>query len=182
MAFNPTLFEELRALIKTWRSQYTFLTFVDADGQPQIVSAADPMPSSGGGGGGGDASAANQVLQLEQETAINNVLSNPADYTSSVALEAGKVISASPAVFIGCFGYNSKGSSQFIQIHDSASDPANTAIPKFVIFVPPLSNFSLDLAGIKGVSFNNGIYLCNSSTVATKTIGSADCFFTGVYR
>jgi hypothetical protein len=106
----------------------------------------------------------------------------PASYVSSSALESGKVVSASAAVFLGCMGYNSKASAQFIQVHDSAAAPADTAIPKIVITVPASSNFSIEIAGIKGVSFTNGIYLCNSSTVATKTIGLADCFFTGVYR
>ena len=52
------------------------------------------------------------------------------------------------------------------------------AVPVLVITVPASSNFSFTIpAG--GLSLYHGISACNSSTSATKTAGSADCFFSG---
>jgi hypothetical protein len=56
-----------------------YQTFLDenAPDEPIPVSSLNPLPVvviGGGGGGGGDASAANQSLQLAQETAINTAL------------------------------------------------------------------------------------------------------------
>jgi hypothetical protein len=106
----------------------------------------------------------------------------PATASSSAAYEAGRVISATPITFIGLIGYNSKNTAQFIQVHDASSAPADTAVPKFTIKAEPLSNFFIDPAGEKGVSLSTGFYVCNSSTGPTKTIGAADCWFTGVYK
>lgn len=86
--------------------------------------------------------------------------------------------SAVPSIVYGLAGYNSKASAQFIQIHDSATAPADTAVPAINITVAATSNFSIDF-GFYGMNFVNGVYVCNSSTAATKTIGAADCqFFT----
>jgi hypothetical protein len=91
------------------------------------------------------------------------------------------VIKASPGKLFGVKGYNSKGSAQFIQLHDAISLPADTAVPKVVITVPATSNFDIDL-GIYGKVFTTGIVVCNSSTAPTKTVGSADCWFDAQYE
>lgn len=74
-------------------------------------------------------------------------------------------------------GYNAKTSAQFIQLHNAASLPANTAVPEYSFRVEASSNFSLDLS-LYGDYFDTGVVACNSSTQATLTIGSADCTFT----
>lgn len=99
----------------------------------------------------------------------------PLDY-SSAAYEASAVVKATKGAVYGITGYNSKGSAQFIQIHDAAALPADTAIPKVFITVAASSNFSIDF-GQFGKWFKNGIVVSNSSTGPTKTIGSADVFF-----
>lgn len=76
-------------------------------------------------------------------------------------------------------GYNAKASSQFIQVHNSATVPAEGSVPEYSFLVPAASNFSLDLTQY-GDWFDAGIVVCNSSTQATKTIGSADCSFTAL--
>lgn len=71
---------------------------------------------------------------------------------------------------------STKASSQFIQLFDLVSLPADGAVPVL----------SIDIATVtaKGVAFDpggrwmtRGCILCNSSTQGTKTIGSADCLF-----
>ena len=93
---------------------------------------------------------------------------------NSSGLAASLVVSANPAVLYGLTVYNGKSSAQYIQIHDAASLPADTAVPTF----PPIRVDTLDTVSIsfpEGRNFATGIIVCNSSTAATKTIGSADC-------
>lgn len=89
------------------------------------------------------------------------------------------MLKASVGTLVSLVGYNSKGSAQFIQVHDSATLPAEASVPKYTFTVPTVSNFSLDVP-IGGAAFGAGITVCNSSTAQTKTIGSADCWFTAV--
>lgn len=100
--------------------------------------------------------------------------------TNSAAYEASRIVKASKGILVGITGYNSKASIQFIQVHDSATLPADTAIPKIIFAVAASSPFALDL-GLRGKTFTLGIVVCNSSTGPTKTIGSADCFFEARY-
>lgn len=97
---------------------------------------------------------------------------------SVAALSASAQLSTAPAVLYGIAGYNSKISAQFIQLHDSATTPVDTAVPLISIAVAASSNYSIDF-GRYGMNFVNGVYACNSSTTATKTIGAADCQFFG---
>ena len=76
-------------------------------------------------------------------------------------------------------GYNSLASTQFIQIHDAASLPANGAIPEIII--PVLASSSFEISLPEGMSLTSGIVICNSSTGPTKTIGAADCWFQAIF-
>lgn len=96
--------------------------------------------------------------------------------STTTAYAASLVVSAKPARLVRVTGFNSKGSGQFIQLHDAASLPADTAVPKFVMTVATVSNFVIDFS-VNPRDFVNGIVVCNSSTGPTKTIGSADCWF-----
>lgn len=95
---------------------------------------------------------------------------------TSAAYEASRVVKASAGVCYGLTGYNSKGSAQFIQLHDAAALPADTAVPAVILTVATVGNFSIDF-GVYGRSFTKGIVICNSSTGPTKTIGGNDCWF-----
>ncbi len=101
---------------------------------------------------------------------------------SSVAYVASLAVKAGEGVCYGLSGYNSKATAQFVQVHDATTLPADGAIPVTILYVPGLSNFSVDYGGavavpLRGRVFRQGIVVCNSSTGPTKTIGSADCWF-----
>jgi hypothetical protein len=96
--------------------------------------------------------------------------------STSGALEASHLVVGGEARLCGVSGYSNKASAQFIQVHDATALPADGAVPVIVITVTATTNFSIDL-GSWGRWFYRGIVLCNSSTAATKTIGSADCWF-----
>lgn len=101
--------------------------------------------------------------------------------STSIAYEASRVIKPKPGALYGLTGYNSKVSTQFIQIHDATGVPAEGSIPKIVISVAAASPFSLDY-GVNGRNFEYGIVIVNSSTGPTKTIGSADIWVDAQYR
>lgn len=92
---------------------------------------------------------------------------------STTAYAASLIIKASAGVLFCMNGYNSRTSSQFIQVHNTASLPADAQVPVITFTVPASANFSIDF-GRFGRYFSTGITVCNSSTGATKTIGSAD--------
>ena len=100
---------------------------------------------------------------------------------ASTAQEASHVLKASAGKLISLVGYNNSATAQYIQLFDSATVPADTTVPVYSFYVQGTSNFSLDNASI-GIPFTTGIAVSNSSTLATKTIGSANCWFTAVVQ
>lgn len=115
-------------------------------------------------------------------TTVDAVTTTPvaSSVASSTAYVTSLVVKASAGRLFSISGYNSKGSAQFIQVLNAATLPADTTIPIAVMTVPTLSNFSMDF-GPLGIPLSTGIVLSNSSTGPTKTIGSADVFFTASF-
>ena len=95
---------------------------------------------------------------------------------AQAALSNGAQMAAMPVVLFGLTINNTKISAQFIQLHDSATPPADGAIPVLCISLAASASVVIDL-GVYGMNFANGVYACNSSTAPTKTAGLADCQF-----
>ena len=100
-------------------------------------------------------------------------------YSDSVAYVASVVVKATPGTVFRISGYNS-GAAQFVQLHNTATLPADAAIPAIVFAVAATSNFDYDLSDT-GRYCGTGIVISNSSTAPTKTIGAADIFFNILY-
>jgi hypothetical protein len=97
---------------------------------------------------------------------------------SSSTYEASKVVKAGAGTLFNLSGYNS-GPAQWLQLYNSTTLPANGVAPILLLAVPAQSTFSFDWT--KGIPCSTGIVIGNSSTGPTKTIGSADCYFTASY-
>jgi len=110
---------------------------------------------------------------------VGTVLPTAVTNINTSAAAASLVVKASPGTAYEIRGHNDKASSQYIQVHDASSLPADTAVPEDVIIVPADSNFFISYP--QGKVFATGIVVSNSSTMATKTIGSADCWISAEY-
>lgn len=100
---------------------------------------------------------------------------------SAVGLSNALQVSTSASRLYMLTGLNT-GPNQWIMVFDAARAPADTTVP----LIPPINvlagqNFSMGF-GDGGRPFANGIYVCNSTTAGTKTIGAANCFFDVLYR
>lgn len=99
---------------------------------------------------------------------------------TSLALGQFLVVKSGPATLYGVSVYSNKATAQFIQLFDAQVAPASGAIPVAVYTVGGTSNLGLYWGSV-GRWFNQGIVIANSSTAATQTAGSADCFFDAQY-
>lgn len=114
-----------------------------------------------------------EAIQAAVEQLVDD--NEPASNATVSALDDALIVKAAAGVLYGFSGFNS-GPAQFIQVHDDAAVPANGEAPVLVFEVGADQPFSVDF-GRRGRAFASGIVLCNSSTLATKTIGAADCWF-----
>lgn len=98
-------------------------------------------------------------------------------YVDGIAV-TGVVAKAAPGNLYTIWGLNANASTRYIQIFNATSAPADGTAPLLApIAVISGGTFSLDLAPYARY-FSTGIYICNSTTIATKTLGSADMYIT----
>lgn len=96
------------------------------------------------------------------------------------ALVASRVISTTPVKLLSLIVLNT-GPAQYIQLFESATVPANAAVPELPsVYVAADSTVQFDF-GVYGIDFD-ALSVSNSSTEAAKTIGSADCAITAIVR
>lgn len=72
--------------------------------------------------------------------------------------------------------YSTKSSAQYLNMFDADALPADGATPIFSWALSANNGVGISWAP-RGREFHAGLVLCNSSTDATKTLGSADCLF-----
>jgi hypothetical protein len=97
----------------------------------------------------------------------------PVAAVSSSALEASKILVARPAALVSLSGHTTAAG--FVQLFDSATLPADGAVPVIAIKVGANTDFLIERAA--PVAFAAGIVAVFSSTLDTKTISSASCLF-----
>lgn len=95
------------------------------------------------------------------------------------ALASSLIVKASAGRLYRVKVHNNLAGTQFIQIHDAASVPANGAVPEIIYLAPASTSFEIPIP--EGMSFTTGIVITNSSTAATKTLGAADCWFQAIF-
>jgi hypothetical protein len=103
---------------------------------------------------------------------------NEATVAATTALATNVVVKASAGKLFGFVGYST--TAQFIQLHNTTSLPADTAVPVLVFPIEANKPFSISLERPHPCS--TGITLCNSTTGPTKTIGAADTWITAYYE
>lgn len=91
---------------------------------------------------------------------------------ASAALEASAVAVAASSRVDEILATNTSAGVLYFQVFDSATVPADTAVPVVSIAVPATSSISWDPEGEK-VTFTNGIAVCFSSTSPVKTVAGA---------
>lgn len=87
----------------------------------------------------------------------------------------------SPMLLFNLFGVNSGAADCYVQIFDLREAPADGEAPRLCLRSYAGDNFSFGLREVPW-RFNRGIYVCASSTFATKTILTSGVFcFAGEY-
>jgi hypothetical protein len=105
------------------------------------------------------------------ETAISN--------STTTALDNdGPVVKGSAGTLYGFQGYCDAAG--FVQVHDKATAPASSNVPKIVIPIAANAPFSLDL-GMRGRAFASGIAFGFSSTGPTYTDGGSHLWVDAQY-
>lgn len=94
----------------------------------------------------------------------------------SAALEASRIVKASPGNLFGFVFGNSNAALRYVQFFNSTTLPADGAVPALSFPVQGNSPFSFDTGKFANF-FTVGMVICNSTTQFTKTIGAADSTF-----
>ena len=83
-------------------------------------------------------------------------------------------------VMLGLLGSSKNTSAQWVMVFDRKTAVSNGTAPAIhPIFIAAEDNFYMEIP-VRGMNFENGIYISNSTTDTTLTQGAADCWFTAV--
>lgn len=178
----------LRVVLATDQPALTnkLLVTPDANSTVDLNKIAGNTTSTGNGTAG---TGCQRVTIASDNTAFavttNEVPDATATYApsnvSSTAYEASHLIKNGAGVLFSFTCYSSRTSGQWVQVHNATAVPSDTSVPTMIFWVPANSNASWD-GGKFGQYFSTGIAFCNSSTGPTKTIGSADTWFSVNYK
>lgn len=108
--------------------------------------------------------------------AVSAIAQGRADESRSTALEASHIARVGRGLALQIEVYSTAG--QYILIFDSATVPPNGTAPTLKVPIKVPADGNVSYAFKLPVPFVNGLVICNSSTAATKTEGSATCWFT----
>ena len=89
------------------------------------------------------------------------------------ALVASRVITTKPCKLLSIVVLNTNAAIRYFQIHETASLPADGAVPD-VPSIPVSANSAMQFDFGAGGLDLDALTICNSTTAATKTIGAAD--------
>lgn len=98
----------------------------------------------------------------------------PVNFNRGVLLAS--IVIPGHLVVYGFTVYSTNAAAQFLVAFDAAQLPADGQVPLFVWPLAAHNGAAFSWAP-QGREFMQGLTLANSSTDATKTIGSADCLF-----
>nr|WP_294577590.1 hypothetical protein [uncultured Rhodopila sp.] len=90
--------------------------------------------------------------------------------TNSAGLAADLVVVAGPAKLFVVSVFNNSAGTLYLQAHDATAAPADGTAPK--LCTPVFTSNSGGFGFVDGAIFKAGIYLCFSSTAATKTVAA----------
>lgn len=99
---------------------------------------------------------------------------------NSTALARSQRVKSGAGTLFGFTVTNTNVSGQWILWMDAQNLPADGIAPKGQLWVPGSATRAV-YWGEHGRRFLQGIWLCNSSSPSSKTIGSADCWFDAQY-
>lgn len=98
----------------------------------------------------------------------------PFNYSSNAA-EARCFVKSGASYLYGFTVSNSNAAARFIQVFDTATFPANGAVPKLCVSVATLSDKEIQWGPPRRM--DAGIILCSSTTQNTLTLGAAEFLF-----
>ena len=101
-------------------------------------------------------------------------------FKSSVA-EASHIIKGFSAVVRAVMMYNGNASTRTFQMFSSGVVPVDATVPDWLFPVVPGTLSGYDF-GVDGIVLSSGVTVCNSTTIPTKTLGSADSYFWVIYK
>lgn len=98
----------------------------------------------------------------------------------TTALASSLVVKATQGKLYGLSVSSTNAGTQFIQVFDARTLPADGTVPLISFNVSATSAGSIYFGSV-GRAFEQGIVVCNSTTQGSKTLGAADCLFDAQY-